>query len=458
MPDGTVPPERAAAPAPRPAPASALLPAAGEVPVAGAGRGRAGRHASGASAPASAPALERGAAAAAGAWARRWYFREILVAWLAARVVVGAALGLTRFLADSVREDNAAGLETTGLLGWDAGWYLTIAEHGYEASGDESRRFFPLLPLLVRVFTVLPGLGGHSGAVLVVLVNVLALGFALALVGVARTEGFGEDAIQRLIWISALAPPAFVLVMGYAEALAGLLAAAVILGARSRRWEIAAAAGLLGGLCRPLGLLLAIPVAIEAARGLRLPLTGRLGAAGAPGPLVRPVAAGGPTGREMLSRFAAVIAPVVGAGVYLMWSASAHGDGLAPLTMQRDAARHGSTGNPLATIIDAARGATTGELGTALHVPWLLLAVAALVVMVRTLPVSYAVWSGLVFAAVVTGSNLDSSERYLYGAFPFLLVAAMATARREAWNLVITVSAAAMTVYATLAFTLSYVP
>lgn len=426
--------------------------------MAGAGRGRAGRHASGASAPASAPALERGAAAAAGAWARRWYFREILVAWLAARVVVGAALGLTRFLADSVREDNAAGLETTGLLGWDAGWYLTIAEHGYEASGDESRRFFPLLPLLVRVFTVLPGLGGHSGAVLVVLVNVLALGFALALVGVARTEGFGEDAIQRLIWISALAPPAFVLVMGYAEALAGLLAAAVILGARSRRWEIAAAAGLLGGLCRPLGLLLAIPVAIEAARGLRLPLTGRLGAAGAPGPLVRPVAAGGPTGREMLSRFAAVIAPVVGAGVYLMWSASAHGDGLAPLTMQRDAARHGSTGNPLATIIDAARGATTGELGTALHVPWLLLAVAALVVMVRTLPVSYAVWSGLVFAAVVTGSNLDSSERYLYGAFPFLLVAAMATARREAWNLVITVSAAAMTVYATLAFTLSYVP
>ncbi|EFC79985.1 hypothetical protein FrEUN1fDRAFT_6910, partial [Parafrankia sp. EUN1f] len=169
----------------------------------------------------------------------------------------------------------------------------------------------------------------------------------------------------------------------------------------------------------------------------------------------RPAGGGG---RELAGRLGAVVAPLAGAGIYLLWSASAHGDGLAPLTMQRDAARHGSGANPLSTIIDAARGATNGELGTALHVPWLLLAVLALVVMFRRLPVSYPVWSTLVLLAIVTGSNLDSSERYLYGAFPFLLVAALATARREVWTFVITVSAAAMTVYATLAFTLSYVP
>ncbi|WP_230202748.1 mannosyltransferase family protein [Parafrankia discariae] len=403
-------------------------------------------------------------AAAALAWARRWYLRDVLVAWIAARAVVGAALALTRFVADTVAGDNGATLDTTDLLGWDAGWYLNIADNGYDAAGVESRRFFPLLPLLVRLFTALPGLGGHSGQVLLVLVNLIAVLFALALVGIARVEGFDDDTVRRVIWISALAPPAFVLVMGYAEALAGLLAVTAFLGARTRRWELAMAAGLLGGLCRPLGLLLVVPVAIEAARGLPLPLARRLGA---PPPdrlgATSPDRSGVPpppraAATEALARLCAVAAPAAGAGIYLLWSAVVHGDGLAPLTMQRDAARHGSTANPLLTVVDAAKGALHGELGTALHVPWLLLAVVALVVMARALPVSYCVWSGLVLAAVLTGSNLDSSERYLYGAFPFLLVAALVTARREMWMLVITVSTAAMTVYATLAFTLSYVP
>ena len=217
-------------------------------------------------------------------------------------------------------------------------------------------------------------------------------------------------------------------------------------------------AGLLGGLCRPLGLVLAVPIAIEAARGLRLPLARRLGpaadgadaggAAGPDSPATAPVPA------ELLRRLIAVVAPLAGAGIYLLWSAAEYGDGLAPLTMQRDAARHGSTENPVAVVLDAAKGAFNGELGTALHVPWLLLAVAALVVMARALPVSYVLWSTLVLGAVLTGSNLDSSERYLYGAFPFLLIAALVTVRREIWTVVITISAAAMTVYATLAFLL----
>nr|MDT0667259.1 hypothetical protein [Micromonospora sp. DSM 115978] len=78
-----------------------------------------------------------------GGWRGRfeaWQLAEILVAWLVARVVVGAALGLTRFVSNEVG-DGGGQLATTGLLGWDAGWYETIAENGYEASGDESRRF-----------------------------------------------------------------------------------------------------------------------------------------------------------------------------------------------------------------------------------------------------------------------------------------------------------------------------
>ncbi|EIV91367.1 hypothetical protein [Frankia sp. QA3] len=154
----------------------------------------------------------------------------------------------------------------------------------------------------------------------------------------------------------------------------------------------------------------------------------------------------------------ALIAAPAGAAIYVLWSARTYGDGLAPFTLQRDEARHGSTGNPLSVLWHAARGAFSGELGTGLHVPWLLLALVALVVMARRLPVSYVLWSALVLAAVLTGSNLDSAERYVYGAFPFLLVAALVTARREVFTFALVASTAAMTLYATLAFTLSYVP
>ncbi|WP_261560502.1 hypothetical protein [Frankia tisae] len=390
-----------------------------------------------------------------------------MLAWLAARLVVLTALAMTKFIADNARGDQGVRLQTTDLLGWDAGWYKTIAEAGYSGAGNESRRFFPLLPALVRVLSHLPGAGDHVGIVLLLVVNLCALGFALTLVRLARVEGLGSDTTFRLIWFAALAPPAFVLVMGYAEALAGLLAVAVFLGARSRRWELAAAAALLGGLCRPLGVLLAVPVAVEAARGLPLPGLRRLGpppqavvgrarratSAGGIGHI-----GGGIGGRDLLRRLMAVLAAPAGAAIYVIWSARTYGDGLAPFTLQRDAARHGSTGNPLSVLWHAARGTFSGELGTGLHVPWLLLALLALVVMARQLPVSYVLWSALVLAAVLTGSNLDSAERYVYGAFPFLLVAALVTARREVFTFALVTSTAAMTLYATLAFTLSYVP
>ncbi|CAO5155311.1 Mannosyltransferase [Frankia sp. AiPs1] len=430
-----------------------------------------------------------------------WRCREVVLAWLAARVVVGAALAMTHFLADQASGKQNVTLKTTGLLGWDAGWYRTIAETGYSGAGADSRRFFPLLPTLVRALAQLPGAGGHAGDILLLIVNGCALGLALALVRLARVEGLGEDTTFRLIWFTALAPPAFVLVMGYAEALAGLLAVVVFLGARTRRFELAAAAGLLGGLCRPLGVLLAVPIAIEAARGLPVPLARRLGpppgalpaaAAGSPPsasqrsaatlPAATPSGAtpsdatpldGGPSdgatseatpsdgrphGESLGWRMAAILAPLAGAGIYVVWSAHTYGDGFAPFTIQRDAARHGAASNPVSVLWHAARGAFHGELGTGLHVPWILLAITGLVVMYRRLPVSYALWSTLVLAAVLTGSNLDSAERYLYGAFPFLLVAALVTARREIFTAALVACTAAMTLYATLAFTLAYVP
>lgn len=362
---------------------------------------------------------------------------DVLVSWLVARLIVGATLAVTRYVVTTLhdRHETATLLPHTGLLGWDAGWYENIAGHGYHGAGPSSLRFFPLFPLLGRLGAALPGLSGHAGAVLVVVANLAALGFVIALARLARREGYDEATVRRVVWLAALAPPAFVLVMGYAEALFGLLAVLVLLGARTRRWELATAAGFLAGLCRPVGLLLVAAVAIEASRGLRQA-----------------------SGRDRARRVGATVAPVLGALAYLLWVQDAYGDWFRPFRLQRSAALHGASSNPARVLWDAAEGTFHGHVGTGLHVPWLIGSAILLVVMARRLPASYTAWAALTLVAVLTGSNLDSSERYLYSVFPFLIVAADLARRRAVWWLVLTGSAVLMSLYALLAFLEIYVP
>ncbi|WP_349816932.1 mannosyltransferase family protein, partial [Frankia sp. Cppng1_Ct_nod] len=364
--------------------------------------------------------------------------RDIAIAWLTARIVTAAAYALARYIIGrfaGAHPSGGAPPRLTGLLGWDAGWYSAIAEHGYAGVGEQGLRFFPLLPLLARTIAVLPGLGAHTGVTLVVLVNVIAFVFVAGLAWLARAEGFDAAAVSRTVWLASLAPPAFVLVMGYTEALWGLLAVGVFAGIRTRRWELAGACGLLAGLCRPVGILLVAPMAVEAFRGI--------GAAGA---------------TDRLRRGMVVVSPAAGLAVFLLWTRIAYGDALLPVRVQRQESLHGRSSNPAAVVWHAARGIIHGDVGTGLHVPWLGLFVVLVVVMARTLPSSYTVWATVSIAAVLTGSNLDSSERYAFGTFPFLLVAAAMTRRDEVLRGVLAVCVAMMVVYASLAFLGLYVP
>lgn len=340
------------------------------------------------------------------------------VSWLAARAVVLGTLALAAFVASSAASPH---LHRQGLLGWDAAYYRDIAAHGYAALPRQALRFYPLLPLLVRGL----GLGHAAGPVLLVVVQVAAFAYALVLMRLVRAEGWGAGVASRAVWLLALAPPAYVLVMGYAEALAGLLAAGAFLGLRTRRWWLAAACGLLAGLVRPSGLLLVAPVLVET---LRQPRT-------------RPV-----------PRIAAVLAPALGSGLYLGWASVHDGQLLAPLRIQQSAALHGATRNPLRVLADASIGLAHGHVGTGLHVPWLVLFVVLLVVMARTLPASYTLWCGLTVLSVLAGSNLDSLERYCWGAFPFVVVAARLTGHPVVFRAVLALSAGLLAGYAMLAF------
>src|SRR6478609_357308 len=196
--------------------------------------------------------------------------RDLRVAalpWLLARVLVVGALAFSRDIYDKVGAPPRPVALGQGLFAWDAAFYRAIAEHGYRAVGDASLRFFPLVPMLAR------GLGwvlfGHTAVALLVVANGSALAFGALLHRLALRETGDAGVARRAAWFAALFPAAAVLVLGYAEATAMMLGVIVFLGLRSRRFGWAIAGGFLAGLCRPVGVLLVVPAAIEAGRGWR---------------------------------------------------------------------------------------------------------------------------------------------------------------------------------------------
>ena len=356
---------------------------------------------------------------------------DAIGSWLTARVLVVGALALSAAIASKVTEVSpGAHLPRVGLLGWDAHFYSDIARVGYGGVDPETRRFFPLLPGL----TWLVGLGGHAtGVILLVLVNLFAFAYGVAFLRLARFEGMSAETARRAVWLLALAPPAFVLVMGYTEALAGLLAVITFYGLRSKRWWLAAVAGLLSGLCRPPGALLVVPALIEVWRTRA-------------------------SGDTWLPRIAAVIAAPVGALAYLTYIGIRFGDPLQPLSVQQNPQLHGKIVDPFTLIHRALTGAGDNRLGTALHLPWLLLFLLLLIPMARRLPASYTAWSALALVSTLAGSNLASVERYCWSAFPFILIVAGLLTPRPVWRAVFAVSCALLIVYASFAFLQFFVP
>ena len=92
------------------------------------------------------------------------------------------------------------------------------------------------------------------------------------------------------------------------------------------------------------------------------------------------------------------------------------------------------------------------HLGSALHVPWVLVCLVLLVVAFRRLPLSYAAFATAVLAVSLTSSNLDSFERYALGAFPLVVAASTLTSRRGVEVVVLVLAGSGMVGYAVLAF------
>lgn len=303
------------------------------------------------------------------------------------------------------------GLLLTSWERFDALWFLRIAVHGY-ANGDGSAAFFPLYPLTIRWTSA--ALGGHPlGAAL--LVSNLAFLLVLVVLYLLTRSELDDATARRAVLYAAVFPTALFFLAPYSESLFLLLALVSLWAARRERWWAAGLAGALAALTRSIGLVLVLPLAIEAVQRWR------------------------ETRRPRIGALAWSAVPALGTLAYLLFWRHLSGDWLAPLHQQSGWQRHPEL--PWVTLwhatLDAVRyvGIYAGgyhELDWLISVP-ALVAGGYAAVKLRPLYGAYT-WASFIvpLSFVFDGRPLMSFPRFVLPVFPVFWAMALWTRDRPA--------------------------
>ena len=171
---------------------------------------------------------------------------------------------------------------------WDTGWYMGIAERGYEwqpdnPSGMQNIAFFPAFPILVR-YVSLPL--GRETIWAGVFISLISFFVALRYLFLFARDKLGDDVAAAAVAFTATYPFALFFNAAYSEGLYLLAAIATCYHFEREQLGRAAGWGLLAGLTRPNGCFLSIVLALLAVRDSRsmdARLARRLTAAAAPG-------------------------------------------------------------------------------------------------------------------------------------------------------------------------------
>jgi mannosyltransferase PIG-V len=148
------------------------------------------------------------------------------------------------------------------LARWDTFFYLDIATRGYQWNGNalqgQNVVFFPLYPLLMRGLGA--AIGGHpllAGLIVSLMAFLLALSYFWRWIA----DRLDADTATGAVWLLSAFPLAVFFSAAYTESLYLLIVVGACYHAERRQFARSAAVGFLGGLVRPNGLLLSIPVA-----------------------------------------------------------------------------------------------------------------------------------------------------------------------------------------------------
>lgn len=148
---------------------------------------------------------------------------------------------------------------------WDACWYTKIATYGYEAA-ENSVNFWPLFPVLTGLLGMVLG-----NAVALAGLIVSGIAYVAAMTGLHRliARDLDPETAETTVLAISIFPTAFFFFAPFTESLFLALAVWAIVGARERRWWLAALAGMLAALTRIQGVFLVLPIGWEAVAAWR---------------------------------------------------------------------------------------------------------------------------------------------------------------------------------------------
>jgi hypothetical protein len=373
-------------------------------------------------------------------------------------LAVGLRLGLGAFMAAAwitvrsrIAADQVPPLSLYGMLPmpvdrlgeavlgvwarWDAVQHLNLAIRGYADMAEGASVFFPLFAVITRAAALFTGNYIAAG----LLVATVASAFAFALLMLLGEEVFGAASGRWAAVSLAVYPMAVFLAAPFTESLFLALTLAAFLAAYRMQWYLAAVLAALASLTRAPGLAAPAAFAVLAWQQWR----GRAAERRTPSP-------GGVA--------VAIVLPLVAAGSFLAWRASA---GFAPLPVVLETYVRTTIVNPVTGLLLAIRQwieirdlATTLDILSAAAVIAITLAMAVRARWRRPeLLVYMAVNLVVLFGRQTEGApSLKSLSRYVLVLFPVFLVIGdwLASSRRGVRFAYLTISSSLLLVVASL--------
>lgn len=215
--------------------------------------------------PADAPRLELdGDSASRGspsglAYAARalvWSRLVVLCAGVLAVLEIGQAPGSSGYYGEPLTAPFGyfGNLLVAPFARWDSGWYLSIAQGGYDHQLARTA-FFPLYPLMLRGVGLVIG----SDLIAAIIISFVAFGVSLALMYRLTVAELGRSRAELAVMLVAFCPVAYFFSAVYTESLYLALSLGCLLSARSGRWVLGGVLGGLAALSRNSGIVLVVP-------------------------------------------------------------------------------------------------------------------------------------------------------------------------------------------------------
>lgn len=145
---------------------------------------------------------------------------------------------------------------------WDSYWYIEIVEYGYSYFPGElsSVAFFPLYPLLVKIFSFL---FGNPKLVGFIISNAALFLACFYLYKLANLEFRNKSIAMKAVFFMLIAPVSFFFSIAYTEGLFLFLAISCFYYIRKKQWLTASILGFFLSLTRSVGFIIFFPMLME---------------------------------------------------------------------------------------------------------------------------------------------------------------------------------------------------